>query len=358
MLYKSHSYLLHFYYKSFCIGIFEKRQSFYLTLLLIKLSMRAILFFTIFLQFYAFASSDILKNSKFFIDKSAKETIDTIQDKNFTSSSKYLSPYSKIPLFHKGYTTDTVWLKFSISNPTKKHLKKVLVIDNQMLENVTLFTKEKDRFKKEILGVLNNRTFDKNILDFYFDIDIKPNETKQYYLKVSSVSCAIYFKLSLKDKEELLKDDYNHQKILILFFASLITLILYNSFIYLFTKDSAYIYYVLYLFFTIWNHASYTAMSANIVVNFPQEYVNLYTQIDAYLAIFYLAFINIFALLFAKSFLNTIKYKKVNMGLNVLIGFSLIVALVSNEDFYPIYTCGTFIFIFNIFSFYKLLPFL
>lgn len=299
------------------------------------------LFITTFLN----ASTDILTTSQIFIDKTNHFTIETIQKAKFASSTT-----SKI---HLGYTSDTLWLKFKIDNPINQTIKKVLVLDNQMLDHITLFTKRKNSYKKEILGVLNNRKFSENILDFYFNIELKPYEEKEFYLKVSSLSCAVYFTLELMDKTELLNDEFNHQLILIMFFSSIATLIIYNLFIYFFTRDITYVYYLLYLLFTIWNHLSYVGMGLYFL---PQYF----TEIDAFLSIFYLSFITIFALLFSRSFLHVKKYKKIDYTLKSIIALNLTLMLITSPEFYPIdivvaVMFGSFLFIVGVsyYLFYK-----
>jgi len=263
------------------------------------------------------AQTDILKTSQIYIDKTNKLTINTIDKANFKPSNT-----SKVNL---GYISETVWLKFSISNKTNQPIKKVLVLDNQMLDHITFFRGG----GKEIKGVLHYTNFDEKILDFYFDISLQPNEIKNYYLKVSSLSCAVYFKLSVMDKEELYQAEITHQLILTLFFGAMMALIIYNIFVYYFTKDFSYVYYILYLSFTIWNHISYTCMGLYVV---PYSFI----ETDAFLAIFYMAFISIFALMFTREFLNIKRYKKIDIGFKLFIGLSIISLIFITPEFYPI----------------------
>ncbi len=272
-----------------------------------------------------FASTDVLKQSEVFIDKEALYTIENIQQANFLPS--------KISKIHRGYSSETVWVKFSLSNPTNQPMKQVLVIDNQMLDNITLYTQKKDGYKKELQGVFHDRNFDENILDFYFDIDLEPKEQKEYYLQVSSLSCAVYFKLNLMSKDELYQQEMKHQLILALFFGTMLALILYNLFIYLFTKDRVYIYYICYLFLTIWNHTSYTGMG---LYTMPFLFSWNFVEIDAYLAIFYLGLTNIFAILFTRNFLNIKKYKKIDFVFKILLLINISVLVLVSPEFYPI----------------------
>jgi len=281
-------------------------------------------------------ATDILKTSEVFIDKSGKYTIDNISNAKFKAFKNYTYPYSKISKIHRGYTDETVWIKFSITNNSNKPLNKVLIIDNQMLDHITLYTQQQEEYKKEIQGVLNNRIFTENILDFYFNIKLKPKETKQYYLKVSSLSCAVYFTLKLMDKEQLYQQEIEHQLALTLFFGAMIALILYNLFIYIFTKDIAYLYYVLYILFTVWNHVSYSGVGLYILSSSKA------VTADTFLAIFYMSATTIFAILFSRKFLQINKYKKVDIVLKTIITVNIVTLFFVTDDFYPldIYVAG------------------
>jgi len=298
------------------------------------------------------SSTNILPLSEVFIDKNSTYTIDTISDANFKAFETLGTP--KINL---GYISDTVWLKFSLSNTTMQPLKKHIVLDNQMLDHITLFTKEQDSYKKEVLGVLHPRTYKENILDFHFKVELESYETKEFYLKVSSLSCAVYFTLEFMEKSELLKNEFNHQMILNMFFISILTLIIYNIFIYFFTKNIEYVYYVLYLFFTIWTHGSYTGMSYLLIGNIlPPNFI----EIDAYLAIFYMSFVSIFAILFTRVFLNIKKYKKIDLLFKSIISVNIVFLFFTSPKFYPLeiisfllFLCLTLIVMVSYYLFYK-----
>jgi len=135
------------------------------------------------------------------------------------------------------------------------------------------------------------------------------------------------------DKEELYKAEINHQLILTLFFGAMLALVLYNLFIYFFTKDISYLYYVFYICFTIWMHMSYTGIGLYVLPNiFSMDFIEL----DAYLAIFYNAFITIFALLFTRTLLNIKKYKKIDMVFKIFIGLNISLLAITSPEFYPI----------------------
>lgn len=303
-----------------------------------------------------FSSTDILKTSEVFIDKNATYTIDTIHNAKFEPFDKYAYPYSKISKIHRGYTDETLWIKFTIMNKTMKNIQKVLVVDNHMLDKITLFTSTNHLFKSETVGVLNNRNFDEKILQFYFNIDLEPQESKSYYLQVSSISSAVYFSLQLIEKKQLLVNEIIHQIILGSFFSAITILVIYNLFIFFFTKEISYFYYSMYIFLTTWNHISYTSFGLYLLpVGFE--------KVDAYFTIYYLCLTVIFAILFSKEFINLKKYKVLNFLATLVIVISLFFILITSKSFYPLGLVSftlllalTFILLVSYYLFYKKEP--
>jgi len=269
--------------------------------------------------------TNILKQVDLHIDKENINNFQYIQE----NSEKLFKENNK-ELLHLGYSPDAIWLKFSIKNDTNNGIKKVLEISNQMLDDIFLYTKQSDcSYSEEKLGVMHNRGFNENILKMYFDISIKPNEVKEYYLKLASLSCAVFLELNVMSKNELYKKEINHQLVLALFFGSIVTLIIYNLFVFFFTKDLAYLYYSIYIFFVGWNHLSYSAFGLYVLPNSLWEY-------DAYFAIYYLSFLSIFALLFTMKFLNIKSYKKLTFIFKAFITIAIIIIIFTSPDFYPI----------------------
>ena len=269
---------------------------------------------------------NILKQTSIYIDKENKKNFDYI-----LKNSAVVFKKNKKDFIHLGYTSDAVWLKFKIKNPSNTKINKVLEISNQMLDSIVLYTKEANstNYTKQTNGIKNNLSNDENIIHMYFNISLKPNTTKTYYLKISSLSCAVYFDINLMSKDQLYQKEIKHQLVLTLFFGSILTLIIYNLFIFYFTKDLAYLYYISYLLFVIMEHTSYTAINFYV---FSKDFL----EADIYLAIFYISCTSIFAILFVRKYLNTYKYKKLDFVFKSFIALNIIFILLSNPEFYPI----------------------
>lgn len=259
----------------------------------------------------------ILEHSKMYIDTTSSMSFEEVKKKEFKSTN---TNYLKL-----GYTPNTLWVKFSVKNDSNKKIKRYLTLTNNMLDIIELYTKQNDgTFKKETQGLLHNKSdWHKGIYLFSnFEIVFKPNESKDFYYMTHSLSSANYFKLYLKDSINLFKDELKYQLVESLFIGAMLALFIYNIFIFIFTKNKAYLYYLLYFFFITFNHASYSSMSTYFT---PNEYAH----IEAYLATYYIGFSNIFALLFIHNILEIKRYKKLSLTIYSLILINTILMVIS-----------------------------
>ena len=266
--------------------------------------------------------TNILTSTEIFIDKENKHKFAYIQE-----NSEKLFTQNRDKSLRLGYSNDAIWLKFSIENRTDTTIKKVLEISNNMLDEIVLYTKEKEKYSKQIEGTKYYRNLEENILKFHFEVSLLAGEKREYYLKASSLTSGLYFELNLMNKDQLYQKEIEHQLILSLFFAAILTLVFYNLFIYIFTKDIVYLYYSLYQFFLFWNHLSFTSM-LNYIAS------EAFNKLDIYLTIYYLAFLSIWSLLFTREFLGIKKYKKIDLVFKAFLLVDLIFIVLTSEDFY------------------------
>lgn len=101
-----------------------------------------------------------------------------------------------------------------------------------MLDSVVLYDSNGNVFKSGILY----RTVFSDIFDYYFSVELKPLEERTFYLKVLSNSCATYFHVHSESEAVLWQKTLKRELILTLLFSVMGTLIVYNTFIFLFTK--------------------------------------------------------------------------------------------------------------------------
>ncbi len=108
---------------------------------------------------------------------------------------------------------------------------------------------------------------------------------------------------------------------------------------------------MLYLFFIVLEQLSYTTLNKYI---YPKSLFD----IETYFAIYYIAFIFIFSILFIREFLDVAKYKIIDTVLKIFLLFNIIFIIISSPNFYPIdvlVSVGMFFFLYILFiSFYLL----
>jgi two-component sensor histidine kinase len=290
----------------------------------------------------------VLENSLMYIDKNSTLTFKDIQKKRFTPTD---TDYIRF-----GYSPITLWTKFSIKNNSDEKIARYLTVSNPMLDTIELYTKTKDGYKKEMQGMLHLNLYQRNnILHPSFKVVFKAVEIKEFYYKTHTISCAHYFKLHINDLNTLYKNEFSYQLILALFFGAMLALIIYNTFIYFFTREASYLYYVLYIFFITLNHASYSIMINYILISNTTV-----IAMEAFMAIYYLIFASTFALLFIKRFLEIKQHKMHTLIINTMLflnmSFLLLSLIMYNFIEYFVYIVLLeilFIFYVTIYSFYK-----
>ncbi len=293
----------------------------------------------------------VLENSAMYIDENSTFTFEDIQKKSFKPL--------KTDYIRLGYSSITLWTKFSIKNNSNKKITRYLTNSNPMLDTIELYTKTKNGYKKETQGILHLNLYRRNnILHSSFKVEFKKNELKEFYYKTHTISCAHYFKLHVNDLNTIYKQEFTYQLILSLFFGAMLALIIYNAFIYFFTRELSYLFYVFYIFFITLNHASYTLMLDYLLLSTPVA-----VAVDAFMTVYYLAFASIFSILFIKIFLELKQYKIHNIIINTIIFLNLALLLASSTKNYLIeyfvhIILFEFIFVLylSIYAFYKKNP--
>lgn len=247
---------------------------------------------------------DILPSAQIYIDKTRKVTIDDITTKNieFKDNDKSLLGY--------GYSPDfDLWVKFILKNDSDKIIHKILEYGNSMTTDIIFYDIENNiKIKEGLLNIEPNRSS----INPIFKITLQPYQTKTYYIKASSYITTLIIKLNLYNNDNFYKKEMNHQAILFLFFGAMFVLAIYNLFIYFFTKDISYLWYVFYIIGIFVHHTLYVGIAnLYIVDNITMHYIVQIASLFIALPIFFLA-------LFSKSFLQINKYPILNKILTIL----------------------------------------
>ncbi|MFW3426095.1 7TM diverse intracellular signaling domain-containing protein [Aliarcobacter butzleri] len=263
---------------------------------------------------------NLLQYSEIYIDKTRSLTIEDIKNPNikFEKNDKNILAY--------GYSPDLdVWIKITIKNNSNKPILKIIEYNNPLTTNIDFFDSNKNIHLKDGFLIDN---LDKSTINPIFKIELNPNEENIYFIKATSNITTLIVDLKLWDENVFYKKEIKHQLILSLFFGAMFILGIYNLFIYVFTKDKSYLYYVLYIFGLILHHLVYVGFAKLYIFNL--ETLKIIIELAALfvaLPIYFLGF-------FTKSFLQTIKYPKLNKILNIfliIIPLSIIFFLLTEE---------------------------
>ena len=248
----------------------------------------------------------LLSSSTLYVDKSGKTFEKIVKSAKFT-------PFDKKEI-NLGFTRNTtLWIHFTLYNSGKQKETRILQIRNPLLEDVSLYKKTQ---KPQHKGTLY-QSIPRDELHTIFEITLQPKELQEYYLKVRNTTTALRLSIRLKDKLDYLKDEYHEQNIIFIFLSILGLLFLYNFVLYLYTKERVYIFYLLYLFALLFQQSTYLGITQMFAPSWFVYYDNL-------AVVFKVNFLFISAVLFAKSFLQTQRYEKINKIYNAILLLGLI----------------------------------
>jgi len=268
---------------------------------------------------------NILPHTQIFIDKSKLLTIEEmpkINDQFIKNKEKHLG---------FGYAPDfNVWVKFTLQNTSNKSIEKILEYDNALTTDIKLFELNgQNNFIQEGLFHINEN---RNTINPIFKINLEAKESKTYYIQVSSHITTLILKLNLWDSSRYYAKNTKHQVYLALFFGAMVILIIYNLFIFFFTKDISYLFYVFYVAGITFHQLIYVGIG-NIYLFNQSVIINIIQFASFFVAL------PIFALgLFTKSFLQTNIYPKFNVILNIfLILMPISIVIFSTTDIFSKY---------------------
>lgn len=283
-----------------------------------------VLFFVFFVYSNAFEISsnvqkyNILDKSDIYIDYSQQLNFEQIKSKEFTKNSEQSLSYGYSPKFN-------VWIKITLSNLENSTLHKILEYSNPLTTNIELYDSSEGLIKKEgLFNISENR----KSLNPIFRIKIQPYETKTYYFKINSSITTLIINLNLWELEPFYQNEILHQSILNFFFGAMAILAMYNLFIYFFTKDKNYLFYVFYIVGIIFHHLLYVGVGYLYIPN-----AKIIETVIGYSSV--IVGIPAFALgLFTRSFLDTAKYPRFDRILKIylyLFPFMISIFLITND---------------------------
>ena len=262
--------------------------------------------------------NELLSHSEIYKDFTKTETIESIQTKKFSRNNEQHLGFGYSPNFD-------VWVKFTLTNKSSHSINKLIEYDNPLISSVTFYENGTLQQTDGLLATLPHR----KSLNPTFQIALKPHESKLFYIKASSKITTLIVKLNIWSIEEFNKKEMHNQIMLALFFGAMGIIVLYNSIIFLLTKERSYFYYILFFTSVGFHHLMYKGV-ANIYFFSAETMHNLinYSSIIVAMPTVALA-------LFTQHILKLEQYPKLNKGLIVLfILYPLFILAIQISEFY------------------------
>ncbi|WP_321469430.1 diguanylate cyclase [Halarcobacter sp.] len=172
-------------------------------------------------------------------DKSTKLTINEISKRDdFKTVNNHIS---------NGFTNSVYWYKFIIKNQSSKNIERYIKTSENILDKIDFYLLSENKVvKHKKYGPGYFIDGEKNKLErAYLKLNLKKDETLTIYTKISSYY-PMFNSFHIYDKTQLENFEYNYTTIYSFLIGSLLSLTLYNLMIFFYTKDTTYLYYVLY----------------------------------------------------------------------------------------------------------------
>lgn len=179
------------------------------------------------------------------IDSCSPITIDSIMNMK-SDGSVWKVVEDDIPNF--GFSTDTLWLRFSLSNLSSKPIRRIIEISNPLLDSIIIYELTRDEISnKFILG--DRMTFSHRILNhryFLLPISMQATEERDYYIEIRTsgaltIPTQIWRQADFTGKDQISSIGYG------IFFGIMLAMFIYNLFLYASIKKNIYLYYSLYI---------------------------------------------------------------------------------------------------------------
>ena len=213
-------------------------------------------------------------------------------------------------------TQSAFWFRFEIQKLTDKDI--YLEVHNPMLDSLVLFEQVGEELKQiDISGAAFPLSFRKIRYTLpNFLLPLANGEKKQFYLYTKS-NFPTQTSLSVGTSQSLFENQHPYDVAIGIYIGIMLVMALYNLFIFISTRTTIYLYYVLYVFGICLSYTMFKGYSFEFLWK-QNSIINFYIPVASSASV-------IFMLLFARTFLelktNTPKLDKI---FYVLVGFCLI----------------------------------
>lgn len=147
-----------------------------------------------------------------------------------------------------GFDLGYYWFRYPIRTPDGADENWLLEVGYPLLDHLTVYLVQNQRVIQQYNSG-DRQPFDlrpEAYPNFLFPFQLKPRQ--QYWLYVElQTSSSVQAPMSLRSKADFWKTHLTEKIFLIIFYAVLISMFIYNGILYLMVRDQSYLYYILYL---------------------------------------------------------------------------------------------------------------
>lgn len=261
-----------------------------------------------------------LSNSHYEIGESMLEYEDTTAKMTLSEvrhlSSEAFTPLNR-PVASHPFTNSAFWYQFKVNNKENTPLSRLIVFEPAWLDSVN-FTVISPQGETITHQGGNIYPYSKRAIDYYlinFEHSFEPG-ISTVYLQVKTRDPFIVA-LSIMNKATFLAEQINASMYIGLVYGGIVAMLLYNLFLYFAVKARYYAHYVLFLSAFFAMNASYNGYTFMYI--FPNA-PNVQNWAQSTSIYFYV----VTALLFARSFLNFVKYHHTLYIITTLLIFGIV----------------------------------
>lgn len=193
-----------------------------------------------------------------------------------------------------GYTKDSIWVRFSVTNAGKQPLWYLRL--GTLVDRVTLWQKDGKTWKERSLRRFEpfgqREVFHRDLI---FALQIAPGATETIYMRFESAG-NVTVQLDLTDAQTFAAEDHDSQFAFGLYFGLMFIMVGYNFFLFLATRDRAYLWYVCYAFTFTLLHLSINGYIAEYVWPRDKPLPHLFTPL-------FISVSGVFSVLFTRKIL-------------------------------------------------------
>ncbi len=206
----------------------------------------------------------------------------------------------KVPNF--GHTNSAIWLRFTIFNPNLNLEHLLLEIGHPIIHSIEIHQPDGQGNYIVKKGGTRVPFYQRDVKHrhFIFNIDVHGEERQTIYLRFQSED-TIHLPLTLWQFKAFFEKDHQEQYFLGLYYGMILVMVIYNLFLFFAIRDRTYLYYVLYI--TLFLFYQMSADGLTLQYLWPNA-----TKWGTWSLTLFILVTDVFALLFAKSFLNTKKH--------------------------------------------------